>query len=180
VTSIVLLPAVAVGALLLILSGLAKARDPGSALAGLGRANAAPTTAAGMRAAGVAEAALGGVVLVAPTRPTAAALAGVYFLFAAVVEWQRRQPGVTSCGCLGRRSAPPSIVHTAWNLGLATAAGVAAWLGGVPSLASAWSDSAPLTAVAVAAILAATALAAAVITDLPQLLSSYHRPTAGR
>lgn len=179
-TSIALLPAVAVGGLLLIVSGVAKIRDPNSALAGLGRAGAAARAAAGMRVAGTAEAALGLVVLVAPTRPTTAALAGAYCLFAAVVEWQRRQPGVTSCGCLGRRSAPPSIVHTALNLGLAAAAGVAAWLGGVSSLASAWSDSPAMTVVAAAAILAATALAAAVITDLPQLLSSYRQPTAER
>jgi hypothetical protein len=180
VTSIVLLPTVAVGGLLLIVSGVAKTRDPGGALAGLGRATSAATTAAGMRLAGVAEAALGVAVLVAPTRPTTAALAAVYCLFAAVVEWQRRQPGVTSCGCLGRRSAPPSVVHTALNLGLAAAAGAAAWLGGVPSFASAWSDSPPLAVVAVAAVVAATALSAAVITDLPQLLSSYQRPTADR
>jgi hypothetical protein len=165
-----LLPALAVAGALLIISGAAKLRDPTSALEAIAMSAKTP-----MRVVGAAEVALGIAVLVSPTRLTTAALALVYGLFAAVIEWQRRQPNVASCGCLGRRSAPPSAVHTALNLSLASAAGIAALLGGSPSLASAWEESAPLTIVAAAAILAATALAVAVVRDLPELLSSYQR-----
>ena len=175
-----LLPALAVGGLLLIISGAAKAHDPSSALEGLGRAGSTGTAAGGIRAVGAAELALGVAVLLSPTRLTTAALALVYCLFAAVIEWQRRQPGLTSCGCLGRHSAPPSVVHTALNLAFGSAAAVAAWVGGSPSLASAWRESPPLAIIAAAAILAASALAAAVIRDLPELLSSYQRPAAER
>lgn len=174
-TSIVLLPALAVGGALLVISGAAKVRDPLSALEAIGM-----SAETAMRAVGAAEVALGISVLVSPTRLTTAALAVVYLLFAGVIEWQRRQPGLSSCGCLGGRSAPPSPVHTALNLSFASAAGVAAVLGGAPSLATAWRESAPLTIVASAAILVATALAAAVIRDLPELLASYQRPAAER
>lgn len=179
-TSMVLLPTLAAGGLLLIVSGAAKAREPQGALEGLGRVAFTAAASTGMRVAGIAEIALGVAVLISPTWPTAAAMALVYLLFAAVVEWQRRQPGLTSCGCLGRRSAPPSAVHTALNLAFASIAGVAAWVGGSPSLADAWHESAPLTVVAAAAILAATTLAAAVIRDLPDLLSSYQGPAGQR
>jgi hypothetical protein len=175
-----LLPALAVCGLLLILSGAAKAFDPSSALEGLGRTAFTTAPAIAMRVAGGAEIALGVAVLISPGRLTTAAAALVYVLFAAVVEWQRRQPALTSCGCLGRRSAAPSTVHTALNLAFASIAGVAAWLGGSPSLASAWRESATLTIVAALAVVAATALAAAVIRDLPELLSSYERPAASR
>jgi hypothetical protein len=165
---------VAVGALLLVVSGFLKLRTPDTALEGLrlrGRA-----AAAAMRVAGAAEAALGVVVLVSPTRPATALLALAYCAFAAVVEWQRRQPDVASCGCLGKGSSPPSRVHTGLDLAVAATAGAAAWAGGLPSLGSAWGDSPALALAAAAGIAAATALAAAAIRDLPELLSSYRRP----
>jgi hypothetical protein len=174
VSSLVLLPAVAVGASLLVVSGVTKVRDPRSALGSLRLSGGAAAT--GMRLAGAAEAAVGTAVLVSPTRAATAALALAYCVFAAVVEWQRRQPGVTSCGCLGSRSAPPSRVHTSLDLALAAAAAGAAWLGAMPSVTAAWQDSPPLGLVAAVGIAAATALAAAVIRELPELLSSYQRP----
>jgi hypothetical protein len=173
-----LLPATATAGLLLIVSGTAKVHDPRGALEGLGRGVATIVAAAWMRIVGAAEIALGVGVLVSPGRLTLAALALVYLLFAAVIEWQRRKPGITSCGCLGRRSAAPSTVHSAMNLAFASVAAVAAWRGGSPSLADAWRESAPLTIVAAAAVLVATALAAAAIRDLPELLSAYQRPAS--
>jgi hypothetical protein len=180
VTSMALLPALAAAGLLLIVSGAAKVYDPRGALEGLGPGAATIVAAAGMRIVGAAEIALGLAVLVSPGRLTLAAVALVYLLFAVVIEWQRRQPGVTSCGCLGRRSAAPSTVHSALNLAFASVAAVAAWQGGSPSLAAAWRESAPLTVAAAAAVLVATALAAAVIRDLPELLSAYQRPASPR
>jgi hypothetical protein len=79
------------------------------------------------RIVGVVEILLGGVAIVGPsmfpgsTALIASLVAAAYLAFTGVVLLAIRS-GVSSCGCFGRRAAPPGIIHVITNLG---AAGVA-------------------------------------------------------
>ncbi len=176
-----LLPPLAVAAGLLLVSGTAKLRDPSGALDGI-VVGARPVgsiepAALALRVLGAAELVLGAAVFVDPARAVDAMVAAVFAAFALVIEWQRRQPEITSCGCLGAGSAPPSLIHTALNVALAGAAGAAAWRG-VPSPGHV-ALTAPVTfAVTLAGVATATALAAAVVRDLAALAGSYDRSAA--
>jgi hypothetical protein len=59
------------------------------------------------------------------TAPVAVVVAGAYLAFAAVVAVAIRR-GVPSCGCFGRRTAPPGAIHVVTNLVSAVVAGVVA------------------------------------------------------
>lgn len=178
-----LLPPVAVAGLLLVVSGAAKLRDPRNALEGLGlsvRSEVVDWIARlAFRGLGTVEIVLGLALLIAPTATVTVLVSLLFIAFAVVIEWQRQQPDLTSCGCLGARSSPPSRVHTALNLAFATAAGSAA-CAGVPSIESVAATSPFGFAVFALGTTMATALAAAVVRDLAPLLDAYKRPEVGR
>lgn len=170
-----LLPELETAALLLVFSGLAKLRDPAGARTVLGLLGL-PARAVSLVA--VAELAVGGLVVAEPGRVSAAALAAVFLLFAAVIERLRRDaPGLASCGCLGSGSAAPSRMHSVLDLAFASAAGAAA----VWPLPHPWTvvDARPgVGAVAAVGVVTAAALAAAWIDRLPTLMSAYGRGAA--
>jgi hypothetical protein len=94
------------------------------------------------RLLGAAEILVGAFAVAVPGSGPALALAITYALFAAfLVALVRRDGPTASCGCLGDRDAPPSLLHAALDLaaagaGLAVAArplGPAApFVGGLP------------------------------------------------
>lgn len=165
----VFVPVLDVAAALLVVSGTVKLRRPEEARAVLRQLG---LPAAAVAAVAALELGVGLTALLVPRPPVAAAVAALYVTFALVVERLRAVGAAGSCGCLGARSAPPSRVHTALDLALAAGAGVAA----------AWPSSPlvrlvalhPLTGAAcLLGVAAATALAAAALTDLPTLLGAY-------
>jgi drug/metabolite transporter (DMT)-like permease len=100
-----------VAAALLVLSGLAKGREPKElasllAVLGLSRARAAA------RVVGIAEAVVGIAALVAPSVATAVGVAACYAAFSGVLAYILvGRIEVPSCGCIGSREAPPTGLH---------------------------------------------------------------------
>ena len=161
---------------LLFTAGCAKLVRPDSTARAL--CAAGPTRCRGVaRGIGLVEIAIGSWAIVLPSRASGAALAGVYLAFAGFVAFLLvRRPGTSSCGCAGAREIPPSGIHLVANL-VAAGVGVAAAFAPPraigPFVASLGWSSVPFAA----GLIAAGALAAVAITDLPGALASYHRPT---
>lgn len=117
-------------ALLLVVAGAAKVRDPGD----LGRA--APFGAAGVRALAAVEVVVGLVALVHPGVVVSGAVAASYAGFAAYVVWLRGRGGpLATCGCFGAVDTAPTRTHVAVDLAFAVAAlgvvasdGASGWL----------------------------------------------------
>jgi methylamine utilization protein MauE len=110
---------------LLVLSGSAKLRATGPA----GRALAAvrfPSGSWSVRGIGTLEIGIGMWCLAAPSHSSSLALAALFAGFAMLLALQMkvRAPGA-SCGCLGTRETPASLLHIALDL-VATAAAVLA------------------------------------------------------
>lgn len=162
-----------VGGALLVVSGIAKLRDGDGGRAVLAALRLPPGAVVAVAAA---EVALGASAVVEPRPPVAAAVSGLYLLFALVVERLRRLGTLGSCGCLGSRSAPPSRVHVALDVMLAAGAAAAAATGPVSGLLATAAARPLLAPPLVAGVAAATALAAAAVEHLPPLL----RSSAGR
>jgi hypothetical protein len=165
-------------AILVVLSGLAKLRRPGPAIRAL-RSLRLPFGPWTVRAIGGAELLIGLMCLVAPSRPSAVALAVLYAAFAGflVLVIGARVPGA-SCGCLGDHEAPPTFPHVLLNVvAVATAAlvavappqGIIAFSAGQPMLGLPF-----LLGTALIAYLAYLAAA-----FLPELFTSYAGRTSG-
>ncbi len=116
---------------LLVAAGLGKAirpDDTARALAPLlpgsrARPPAQSLVRSVLRAAALAETALGVVALALPRPATAALVALSYLAFAGVVAYAHRRGGpLSTCGCFGRPDTPPTVVHLLLNLALAAAA----------------------------------------------------------
>jgi hypothetical protein len=161
-------------ALLLVVAGLLKVRDPGPARAALARARTPlpewSVSPAAVRAGGLVQA-LVGVAILATGGRTAGALVLVSFTALALASWRMAAvaPG-SSCGCFGEVDAPAHWWHVAANAGLAAAGAVAvAWP--QPGLAAVVADR-PLIAVPLALLTVTLAYAAfLVMTALPALVT---------
>jgi uncharacterized membrane protein YphA (DoxX/SURF4 family) len=130
VTGTALLPALLAAAFVLLWSGVGKLRQPAAAAEFL-RSMRLPFPYVLVRAAAVAEIAVGGAVLFWP-RAAATGMAVLYSVFAVVVAAQLRQPTGRPCGCFGADTSPPSHTHLGLNL-ICLLLGVAAVVAPPPS-----------------------------------------------
>lgn len=136
-----------VAAVLLVVAGATKLRDPSPTGAALAAVAATPSPGA-VRAIGAGEVVLGAAALLTANAAAAMAVTVAYVAFAAfvVVALGRDVP---SCGCFGTAGGRPAPHHLVVDLLLAAAAAAAA-LTGARSLPDLAADR-PLTLVAVAA-----------------------------
>jgi hypothetical protein len=164
---------------LLAVAGLAKLRDP-LPLARVLRQARLPSIPLGVRAFGLAETTAGVAGLIRPGFVTGVAVAALYVGFSVFLLWLLvRHIPVTSCGCLGAREAPPSVIHLALNA-CAAAAAVAVAAGAEPS--GILPFAADLSYRAIPFVIGMTAIAYAAylaVAFLPTALSSYGRVAAG-
>jgi hypothetical protein len=123
-------------ALLLVVAGVLKARDPGDFATALARATRwSPSAARALvRAGAVTELAVGAGAVVHPGPVPAALVAASYLAFTVYVLWLRATGGpLATCGCFGTVDTPPTLAHVAVDAAFAAAALVAteidgAWL----------------------------------------------------
>jgi hypothetical protein len=158
-----------VAAALMALSGAAKLRRPDSLARTLGAAGL-PDRVWLVRALATAEVAVGVACLVVPAPRTALALAGLYAVFAAFLLYvvAAKLP-VPSCGCLGERETPPSLVHVGLDVGAAGVAVLVA-LDPVPPVHEALRDLSYAAPPFLAGCLAAGYLAYLAVAFLPGLM----------
>ncbi len=156
---------------ILVVSGVAKVRSPRPAAAALS-AIGVPATGWMVRVLAVAEIVLGLAAILRPTPAVALAVAGAYVLFAAAVSLFLWSPRVRSCGCMGDRAIPPSVLHVVMNLAAAAFAAAAA-LTGVDSLQSAVFDLGWRALLLVAGSAAVAYLAAAAVSLYPAAYGAY-------
>jgi len=169
-------PLVSVLAVVLVVAGGGKLRSPAAAADAL-RSAGLPSGALPARLVGTAEAAIGLVVLVAPSRPALLLMAALYAVLGAfALRLLLAAEPAASCGCFGA-DAPPSPLHAAFDAGAALVALGAAFdpPPGLPELAA----RAPLAGVAlVAGCFAAAHAVTLVLGRLPEALAAY-RPRRG-
>lgn len=120
---------VSAGALLLLVAGLAKLRDPMPARRAIVAARfpggAVVRSPLAARTVGAAEVVVGAAALLVGGPWTAALLALAYLLLALVAVRLLSVAAGTDCGCFGAAAAPISRWHVATDLGFAVAAAVA-------------------------------------------------------
>jgi Methylamine utilisation protein MauE len=159
-------------AAILLVWGVAKVRSPRPAAAALG-AVGLPLPIGIIRVAACAEVALGTLALVRPEPLVAAMVALAYACFTVVSALFLWSPRVRSCGCLGDRDVPPSVVHVALNAGATLAAVAVAATGALPLPSFVadlgWARGAAFL-LGVAAIVY---LAYAVVTLFPEAFAAY-------
>ncbi len=164
-------PLVSVLAAVLVGAGLGKLRAPAAAADAM-RAAGFHSGALSARLVGAAELGVGALALIAPSRPSLAAMAGIYALlgwFAA--RLLRRPEPVVSCGCFGA-DAPPSRLHAGFDITAAAAAALFAVdpPSGLPELAA----RAPLAGAALVVGCCACAYAVSLaLRYLPQAATAY-------
>lgn len=164
-------------AVLLVLSGAAKLRDPGPAARALTvlRLPSYPWT---IRILGTVELATGMWCLIGASRASAVSVAILYGAFAVFVALQMRTgtPGAT-CGCLGKQEAPPSLLHLGLNM---VAAGTAAVVATAPPIGIvAYAARLPLRGLPFLLGIALMAyLAYLAVAYLPQAFWSFERTSA--
>ncbi|HYN68309.1 MAG TPA: MauE/DoxX family redox-associated membrane protein [Ornithinibacter sp.] len=146
----------AAAAVLLGVAGVPKVRDPGDLVRAV-RSVGVPFGRGAVRAFAVAEVAVAGAALLAPSRLTAVLLGAMYAVFTAFVVLALRRGGVlSSCGCFGRADTPPTWAHAL----VTGAASVVALLVAIdPPAGRAWSS---LTNTGVGAVVGLVALVALV------------------
>ena len=157
----------AVASLLLVLAGLAKARDPRTT-AGAFRTMGLRVPEAAVRAGGGLEAGLG-VVALTGVAWVAALVALSYLAFSGfvAVALVRGLP-IGSCGCFGKVDTPPSVLHLVVNGGAIVAASAVA-LGASGGFRAVLADQPAFGVPFLAFVVAATYLAYLALTVLPQL-----------
>jgi hypothetical protein len=158
----------ALAALVLVPSAAAKLRDPASAVAPLPRLHIPPTIGAA-RLLALAEVTVAAVALLVPAWP-GGALLGAWYLALTGVSVLLLRSGDASCGCFGRRSAPPHPVHVVANAGLAIAGAIAAVAGSPAPLPTLFDGGIDGLIVAAEAVVGA-ALVVALYRDLPRVLA---------
>jgi hypothetical protein len=173
-----LLPAFFAAAALVVASGASKIRRPGPAGRAL-RAARLPSSSVLVRALGLAEVAVGAWCLTAPSRASAVSLGLLYLAFGGfLLVLMRGSGGDATCGCLGAREVPPSLLHVALDL-VASGASVAVAVA-PPRGALAEAARLPLSGVPfVAGILLIAFLAYLVVGYLPGSFWSYRRASGG-
>ena len=113
-------------ALLLVVAGAAKVRDPLPLVRAL-RSARLPAPVTGVRVLAVAEVALGLAAVLLGGRATAVLVAASYAAFTGFVLLARARGGVlASCGCFGRADTPPTTAHVVVTASLALLAGAVA------------------------------------------------------
>lgn len=125
-------------ALLLVVAGVAKVRDPLPLVRAL-RSARLPAPAAGVRLLALAEAGLGVAAVLVGGRTTALLVAASYAAFTAFVLLARARGGVlASCGCFGRADTAPTSTHVVVTAALSAVAvaTAAAPLAALPDLLS--------------------------------------------
>ncbi len=164
-----------VASTILALGGVAKVREP-EHLSQVLRVTELPSRLAFVRIVGCFELAAGVAALIRPDVWTGTAVSALYALFALFLVWViARKVPVSSCGCLGARETPPSLIHVVLNLG-AVAAAVTVASGIRP--AGLVSFLAHLSYLGVPFVIGASAigyLAYLSVALLPTALSSYTR-----
>lgn len=104
-----------VAALLLVVAGIAKMREP-APLSRVLRALHLPESDRVVRLLAISEIGVGISALVYPSTASAVLVAALYTLFSAVLLIVRLgRIDVPSCGCLGDREAPVSLLHVGLN-----------------------------------------------------------------
>jgi hypothetical protein len=163
-----------VAAGLLVVSGLAKLREPGPASRALAGARLPSGRVAG-RALGLVEVVVGAACLFVAGPWFRVATAVLYAAFAAFLVVLLRGDGSTSCGCLGTKDAPPTTLHVVLDL-VAAAAATAGAVTGSPSIQAA-ARVMPLRGLPFLLGLATAGfLAHATVAHLPRALTAYRRP----
>ena len=109
---------VVAAALLLLVAGATKLRDPAPTVTALRSVGVRRPAAWQIRLLAALEVVSGGAVLAGAGRPAYAVLALLYVAFAAFLAVALRSPAA-SCGCAGRKPTPPTPSHLVMNLGLA-------------------------------------------------------------
>jgi hypothetical protein len=164
-------PLVSVLAVVLVVAGGGKLRSPAAAADAL-RAAGLPAGALPARLVGAVEAAIGLLVLVAPTRPALLLMAALYAVLGVfALRLLLAAEPVASCGCFGA-DAPPSPLHAVFDAAAVLVALAAAIEPppGLPELAA----RAPLPGVAlVTGCLAAAYAVTLVLGRLPEALAAY-------
>ena len=125
---------------LLVLAGVVKVRSPDATAQAIVDAGLPGSRRVG-RSVGVAEIAVGGWALAAPSSGGAIACAALYMMFAGFLVYVLvARPDAGSCGCAGPTPVPPSRLHATLNVVAAFAAAayattsapnLAVWLGGL-------------------------------------------------
>ena len=101
----------AAAAVLLVIAGVPKVRDPGDLVRAV-RSVGMPLGRGAVRAFALAEVVVGVAALLAPGPVTAALLAAMYAAFTAFVVLALSRGGVvSSCGCFGKADTPPTRAH---------------------------------------------------------------------
>ena len=159
-------------ALVLVVAGLAKLRDP-FATADLLAVFRVPRPLAAARGFGALELVTGLAVIAVPGRLLASSVAALYLAFALVAAYlvAARVP-LASCGCFGREDTSPGALHVLLSIAVAGAAAAAGAF--PPPRLDTLLPSLPLAgAPFVVGVLAAAAGAVLVCAYLPRLASSY-------
>jgi len=161
---------------ILAVGGVAKLRGPEATVPML-QALGLPASPALARLLGLLEVAVGLTAFLVGGRVLAAAVAVLFAVFTVAVLRLRAGGDAVSCGCFGRSSAPPTMVHVVVDA-VAAAAAVAAAVIDAPGF---WSMRPDLPAGGVPQVLL-TALAVwlgvAVLTVLPEALVAARRVPA--
>jgi Methylamine utilisation protein MauE len=164
---------------LLIVSGVAKLKTPGPARAALGVLHL-PSRPSIVRGVGLVEIGIGMWCLFGPSATSALLLALLYAAFAGFIAVLMRSANrVTSCGCVGGRDSPPSLVHFVVNT---VAAAIAAVLATAPP-AGVLATAARLPVGGVPFLVGTgliAYLAHLTVTYLPAVFWSYGGSTSGR
>jgi hypothetical protein len=174
-TSVVLVVVNSLSAGLLVAAGGSKIARPEPTTRALHAARL-PGRNRTARAVGFEEVAVGLGALMRPGVGTESALAATYLAFALFLGFLLiARPGSGSCGCMGTKDVPPSLVHVSLNV-LAAGAAIGAAFAPPPGLGAVavslgWAM-VPFGAGMVAAGLLVTAL----VTDVPAAFRSYRRP----
>lgn len=160
-----------VAALLVLLAGVPKVLRPAPTRQALHRAGL-PSAGLLVRAVGLAEIGVAGLVLLRGGATAAAGLAVLYLGFAAFLLRLRDRAGAgASCSCLGGASTPATIPHILVNVLVALVAIAAA----LAPIGPAWTllASTPWAGIPAVGLLAlAVALVRALFSDLPAVLQA--------
>lgn len=155
-------------AVLLVLAGVPKVRDPGDLVRAV-RSVGLPLGRGVVRAFAVAEVVVGVAALAAPGAVTAGLLAMTYAVFTAFVVLALSRGGVlSSCGCFGRADTPPTRAHAV----VTGAAALVALAVAVTVPAAPWAVLTDLGVAAVSGLVALTALVAFLAWQVMAVLPS--------
>jgi hypothetical protein len=166
----------AIVALVLAVGGAFKVRDPAPTADMLGRLGL-PRSRLLARGSGIIEIVVGLTAVVVGGRWSAAVVATLYLVFAAVTARLLHVAPSASCGCFGQLSSSASVVHVAANL-VAAVVALVALLVGVDGFIELRGDQ-PAGGAAFAAMVAVgTWMFVMVITVLPDTLAAARRTPA--